>query len=74
MFSAGTSRKVGAGGKWQSECSVLWRGGRHDETACKLIARGRCPRSQANSSDVGRENGQRIRSRRMQMDCAVEER
>jgi len=42
MFSAGTSRKVGAGGKWQSEWSVLWSGGRNDETACKLIARGRC--------------------------------
>ena len=34
VFSAGTSRKVGAGGKWQSEWSVLWSGGRHDEIAC----------------------------------------
>ena len=42
MISAGTSRKVGGGGKWQSEWSVLWSGGRNDETACKLIARGRC--------------------------------
>ena len=42
MFAAGRSRKVGAAGKWQSEWSVLWSGGRHDETACKLIARGRC--------------------------------
>jgi len=33
MFSAGRSRKVGAAGKWQSEWSVLWSGGRHDETA-----------------------------------------
>jgi len=77
MFSAGTSRKVGAGGKWQSEWSVLWIGGRHDETACKPIANAAVPlsvpRSKASSSDVGRKNGQRSRSRWMQMDCAVEQ-
>jgi len=58
MFSAGTSRKVGARGKWQSEWSVLWSGGRHNEKACKLIAQ---------------ENRQRSRSWWMQMDCAVEQ-
>ena len=58
MFSSGTSRKVGARGKWQSEWSVLWSGGRHDEKAGKPITQ---------------ENGQRSRSRWMQMDCAVEQ-
>jgi len=34
VYSAGTSRKVGAGGKWRSEWSVLLSEGRHDEAAC----------------------------------------
>ena len=34
VISAGTSSKVGAGGKRRSKWSALWSGGRHDEAAC----------------------------------------